>query len=286
MSDSFESRFRDTEKLRAHFARLVVATAGVTDPRIEAAFASVRREDFAGEGPWSIAAGAGYVETPDDDPAYLYQNCLIAIDARRRVNIGQPTLHANRIEALAVQPGDTVVHVGAGVGYYTAILAELVGPTGKVFGYEIEPAYAERARRNLAKYPHVEIIASSGVRPDLPKADIVYVNAAALEPHEEWLDALKVGGRLMFPLQEQGAGGAMLLLTRPAGDESKVWPAEMWGPVWFIPLEESADGAVSGRLAAAFRAGGFDQVRSLRFDSDSAACWYAGDGWRLSTAAP
>ena len=42
-----------------------------------------------------------------------------------------------------------------------------------------------------------------------------YVNAAASHPVRAWLDALKVGGRLVFPLQAAGSSGAMALITRP-----------------------------------------------------------------------
>jgi hypothetical protein len=92
------------------------------------------------------------------------------------------------------------MQIGAGAGYYTAILAELVGPKGRVVAYEIEQDIAQRAAANLARYPQVEVRARSGVE-DLPSADAIYVNAAASHPLRAWLDALKPGGRLLFPLQ-------------------------------------------------------------------------------------
>ena len=52
---------------------------------------------------------------------------LVAIDAERGINNGQPSLHAQSIAALELKEGETVVQIGAGAGYYTAILAELVG---------------------------------------------------------------------------------------------------------------------------------------------------------------
>jgi protein-L-isoaspartate(D-aspartate) O-methyltransferase len=42
-------------------------------PRVEAAFAAVRREAFVGPGPWPMLRSHPYVMTPDDDPVYLYQ---------------------------------------------------------------------------------------------------------------------------------------------------------------------------------------------------------------------
>ena len=172
------------------------------------------------------------------DPARLYEDVLIAIDPERGVNNGQPSLHAQSIAALELKEGETVVQVGAGAGYYTAILAHLIGATGKVIAYEIEPDIAERAAANLARYPRVEVRALSGVE-DLPSADAIYVNAAATHPIRAWLDALKVGGRLLFPLQAAGSSGAMLKVTRPErGDK---WPARLFPGVVFIACEGAQD---------------------------------------------
>ncbi len=101
------------------------------------------------------------------DPERLYEDVLVGIDARRGINNGQPSLHAQAIDALGLKEGETVLQIGAGAGYYTAILATLVGPKGRVTAYEIEPDIAERAAANLARYPQVEVRARSGVE-DLP----------------------------------------------------------------------------------------------------------------------
>ena len=119
-----------------------------------------------------------------------------------------------------------IVQIGAGAGYYTAILARLVGQRGSVIAYEIEPDIAERARANLARYPQVEVRAHSGVGKALPRADCIYVNAAASHPVRVWLDALNVGGRLLFPLQAERSSGAMLLVTRP--ERGDAWPARIF----------------------------------------------------------
>ena len=189
-------------KLRRRYAADIVRRAGVRDPRIEEAFAAVPREDFSGPPPWHISGG-GILSQTEDDLARLYDDVLVAIDAKRGINNGQPSLHALCIDALAPKEGETVVQIGAGAGYYTAILARLVGPTGRVIAYEIEPGIAERARLNLAGYPQVEVRAHSGVGEALPRADCIYVNAAASHPVRVWLEALNVGGRLLFPLQAE-----------------------------------------------------------------------------------
>ena len=68
---------------------------------------------------------------------------VIALDSARGVNNGSPSLHAKLFEALAPKPGERIAHVGAGAGYYSAILAELVGPAGQVTAVEFDAALAE-----------------------------------------------------------------------------------------------------------------------------------------------
>ena len=268
-------------KRRQAYAAEIARRAHVRDPRIEAAFAAVPREDFAGPPPWRIGSGGFFGLSSSDHPARLYEDVLVAIDAERGINNGQPSLHAQSIDALELKEGETVVQIGAGAGYYTAILAELVGPEGRVIAYEIEPDIAERAAANLARYPQVEVRARSGVD-DLPSADAVYVNAAASHPLRAWLDALKVGGRLVFPLQAAGSSGAMLLITRP--ERGDAWPARFLSAVVFIACEGAQDSAMADKLDEAFRRGGSERVRSLRFGgAPSRSDWVRGEGWALST---
>jgi protein-L-isoaspartate(D-aspartate) O-methyltransferase len=265
---------------QAYAARI---TRGVSDPRIKAAFAAVPREDFAGPPPWRIGSGGLFAQMTSGDASRLYDDVLVAIDASRGINNGQPSLHAHSIDALRVREGETVVQIGAGAGYYSAILAQLVGPAGRLVAYEIEPDIAERAKANLAGFPQVEVRARSGVE-DLPNADAIYVNAAATHPLPAWLEALKAGGRLLFPLQAAHSTGAMLLITRPEGGDA--WPARFLTSVVFIPCEGAQDASTGRRLDEAFHRGGSGQVRSLRFGgAPSQSDWLRGDGWALSTEA-
>jgi protein-L-isoaspartate(D-aspartate) O-methyltransferase len=269
--------------LRQAYAAETARRAGARDPRVQEAFAAVPREDFSGPPPWFVSGG-GLGATATSDLAHLYGDALVAIDRGRRINNGQPSLHALSIDALGLKAGDTVVHIGAGAGYYTAILAHLVGPTGKVIAFEIEPDIAERARANLAGYPQVEVRAQSGVGEALPPADAIYVNAAASHPVRAWLDALKAGGRLLFPLQAADSTGAMLLITRPR--QGDVWPARFLSGVVFIACEGAQDAAIAPKLEKAFRRGGVGHVRSLRLGAEpSPSDWLRGDGWALSTEA-
>lgn len=269
------------EALRRFYARCVAAAVGSSDPRLIDAFGDVPREDFVGPGPWLVRAGSEYVQTPDNDPAFVYQDVLIALDAARGVNNGQPTLHAHCIAACAPGIGEVVLHVGSGTGYYTAILSKLVGPAGRVIAYEIDAALAARARENLRHFDGVAVVNESATAATLPQADVIYVNAGVTAPVPGWLDALSVGGRLIVPLTADDWYGWMLLVTREHGDR---FSASAVCRVGIIPCVGARSGTEAAALAAAFQASPIKQVRSLvRGTRPDESCWYPGDGWWLST---
>lgn len=277
------------DRLQAHrkfFAELITASAGIskTNPLLELAFATVPRENFVGPGPWKIFTGSGSVETPSDDPAFLYQDVVVAIAPDRGINNGQPLLHAISIAALNPAQGETVLHIGAGTGYYTAILVELVGATGSVVAYEIEPDLSARAAQNLSAWPNVAVLDRSGAEGPLPDCDAIYVSAGATAPLDVWLDPLRPHGRLLFPLTSadvQGAG-AMLLLTRVSRDD---FHARFVSPAMFIPCVAPRDENAATRVSAAFKRGDYHKVRSLyRNSPPDETSWCAGNGWWLSTS--
>lgn len=272
------------ETHRRFYAKLVVAKAGVRSARIEEAFATVARESYVGPGPWKIFTRQGYIDTPSADPVFLYQDVLVGLAAERTINNGEPSLHARCLAVAAPARGERVVHVGAGVGYYTAILATLVGAAGRVTAYEIEPDLAATAIRNLDALANVEVLARSAIGTPLPEADVIYVNAGATHPPSEWLDALRPGGRLIMPLTASARSGMMILITA-LGDQR--FAAQAVCHAGFIPCIGARDDGAAHALAQALARGDSRNVRSLRRnDEPDHSAWLKGAGWWLSTAPP
>src|SRR5262249_14082362 len=136
-------RAQELAIIRRAYAKQTMAAAQIDDPHLEEAFAQVPREDFPGPGPWVIPRwGVGFLTTPSADPVYLYIDSVVQLIAERNLNNGQPSGHAKWIASASIKPGEHVVHVGTGTGYYTAIMSHLAAPSGKVTGIELDTGLA------------------------------------------------------------------------------------------------------------------------------------------------
>ena len=232
------------DEQRERYAVKIARSSWITDPRIERAFAAIPREAFLPPPPWTVFPPGGWLKQPTSDPADLYDDVLVVLDSRRGVNNGQPSLHAAWLAAVDPQAGETAIHVGAGTGYYTAILAMLVLPDGHVYAYEIDERLAEMAKRHLEAFRHVIVRAESALGADLLEADVIYVNAGLAAPDPAWLKTLKTQGRLIFPWQPfgRGGGGVAMLVTRAEGGLR----ARATMQVGFIECEGAEPGETSG----------------------------------------
>ena len=213
----------DLREARRWFADELRFVARIEDQNVVDAFAAGPRERFVGPGPlrmlsqWNLN---DYWTPLDSGPRAVYHDVLIAYDEKRRLNNGQPSLWAFVFDKLRVARGERVVHLGCGMGYYSAVLAELVGPTGKISAIEIDEPLAERARAALAFWPQVTVINGDGATVSMGESDVVVASAGATHPLPAWLACLSAKGRLVFPMTTN-AGGGMLLVKRHGRDEFK-----------------------------------------------------------------
>lgn len=232
------------------------------------AFAAVPRERFLGPGPWRILTDRAYginpfpgdyVLTSDDDPRWLYHDVLVAIDPARRLNNGMPSFWAHNFDQLRLKRGQRILQVGAGTGYYTAILAEITGPDGRVTAVEHDEELAAKARANLRPWPQVKVVHGDGRTHDPGAVDVIIVFAGSTHPAPLWLDRLAPGGQLLMPLTGENQWGFRLLVTRaavcdeagivlPAPRDSTRFEATSIGGVGIFPCIGGRDGEAEERL--------------------------------------
>lgn len=123
-------------------------------------------------------------------------------------SISQPGMIAQMLELLEPQSGDRVLEIGTGSGYNAALLAELVGPNGRVTTVEVDPELARDARSTLANlgYANVRVVDGDGTRPIAEDCDRMIVTARADDVVAAWWGALCENARLVVPLRLEGAG--------------------------------------------------------------------------------
>ena len=272
------------ESARHFYAEELCRINHISSPAILAAFSTVPRERFAGPGPWMIQTGGTQFFTESADPRNVYQDALIVLDAAKRLNNGQPSLWAFHLSLLDIQPGDHILHLGCGAGYYSAILAELTGPHGSVVAVEIDEALAARARIALEPWPQVTVLHADGAHGPFDPVDVIVVSAGATHPLPAWLAALKPQGKLLFPLTATRGAGTMASLTRKSAN---LYAATLTGSVFFVDFEGARDPAVIDDLAQALNRDNGSSVRSLRCDAHEKdeSCWLHGSGWCFSRRA-
>ncbi len=269
------------EDCRRFYADEVRFVANLTSPSLIEAFARVPREKFLGLPPWQIGsadsralsvAGIGSATyTSTEDPRDVYHNVVIALDPAKDLNNGQPGSLARWIDALDLKAGEKVYHLGCGVGYYTAILAETVGPTGAVTGSEVHEELAGRARANLAAYPNVKVHAGDGAAFDPGECDAMLINAGVTHPHRPWLERLREGGRMVVPITMSAGGalgqGLMIKIVR----ELAGFSAGIVSPVAIFSCTSARDAQLEGQIARSFASRALLKLKSVRLDPHEAA---------------
>lgn len=149
--------------------------------------------------------------------------------------ISQPLVVAFMLELLQPKPGEKVLDIGAGSGWTSALLSEIVGDKGKVIALEIIPKLVEFGRKNISQYNFIEkgiaefICAdgSQGYQKEAPW-DKILCSAEAPEVPPAWKDQLKIGGRIVTPI-----GSSIWLFIKKSSEqfEEKEYPGFV-----FVPL--------------------------------------------------
>jgi len=265
------------EECREFYAREVKFAANVTTPGLVEAFAHVPRETFLGAGPWQIGSAearsmsaAGMLQMSYitvDDPRDVYHNVVVSLERSKDINNGQPSALGRWIDALELKPGGRVYHLGCGVGYYTAIMAEVVGRNGSVVGIDLQPELIERAKKNLEGYSNVTVEAGDGATFDPGECDAILVNAGVTHPQPIWLERLRENGRLVAPftmaMNASIGQGVMTKIARERG----AYSAEMITPLAIYSGGRMRDPALEPVMVKALTTGGLLKLKSVRRDA-------------------
>lgn len=200
--------------LRHHMVQLQLRARGITDERVLAAMERVPRHEFA----------------PERYRDQAYEDHPLPIGEGQ--TISQPFIVALMLEALRVSPTDSVLEIGTGSGYVTALLAELAA---RVISIERHASLAESANALLVAlgYSNVKVVTGDGTRGFAEEApyDAIIVSAAAVDVPPALLAQLAEGGRMIIPV---GADDTQQLrLVHRENGEPKVEFRELCR---FVPL--------------------------------------------------
>lgn len=150
--------------------------------------------------------------------------------------ISQPYIVALMTDLLDLAGDETVLEVGAGSGYQSAVLAEML-PTGEVHSVEIVAALAKQARRRLAElgYGNVTVHEGDGYAgwPERAPFDAIIVTAAPERIPEALVAQLKPGGRMVVPVGRSRDRQALNVVTKSPTGKVRI---DQLLPVAFVPM--------------------------------------------------
>lgn len=188
----------------------LIAEGALRTPAVIEAFRSVPRENFV---------LPQYRE-------YAYANDALPLIAGQ--TISQPYTVAVMTEALQPHSGQRILEIGAGSGYQAAILAEIVGHSGKIITIERLPELVDYAKERLKGRSNVSVILGDGSLGFAQQApyDRIIVTASAPGVPEPLLAQLRSGGRMVIPV-----GDALFLV-----EKKKIITTTYLGAFVFVPL--------------------------------------------------
>ncbi|GAA1111778.1 methyltransferase domain-containing protein [Nocardiopsis metallicus] len=264
---------------RAALAALLAERGILTDPAWRQALERVPRHDFLPDTVWGedLDAGDGRlvavarshlnwsrwayddvsVITQVDDGRPCYPD---GRGERATSSASQPSLVVEMLQALDVSEGMSVLEIGTATGYNCALLCERLGDE-HVTSIEIDPALAERARRNLAAAGYKPcLVVGDGVGgvPSRALYDRVLATVAAHDIPGAWISQTRPGGVIVTPWATGFATTGLLRLTvddtgtahgQVSGDAPFMWLRDQRVPAggWRDYVDEGAPGAVEYR---------------------------------------
>lgn len=242
----------DVDALRDAAIAELRSAETITSSRVEAAFRAVPRHLFI----------------PEADPKVAWDPYTAVVtrrdeDGNAVSSVSDMHVQSFMLDRAVIEPGMNVLEIGSG-GYNAALLAELVGPEGRVTTVDIDPWVTDRAERLLADTGYgsrVRVVladAEAGV-PDQAPYDRILVTVGSWDVPPTWMDQLADDGVLFVPLRVLGLSRTIAFAKDPAtpGGLTSI-ASKMFG---FVPMR--GEGGHQARLVLLDDGG----VR-LRFDDE------------------
>lgn len=180
---------RDLTEVRKHLVLKLVRDGRIRSAPVIEAMEAIPRELFVLPGD----AKHAYVDTP--------------MSIGMGQTISAPHMVGIMVEELNLEPGHRVLEVGAGSGYHSAVVAQIVGrlPKGRVYTVEIKPELAQLAKNNLKKAGFSEVVTvitgdgSLGYPKQAPY-DRIFVTCASPDIPPPLTNQLAEDGKLLIPV--------------------------------------------------------------------------------------
>jgi len=191
---------------------------GITDTAVLDAIGSIPRHFF--------------LDSAFDRIAYEDRAFPIAADQ----TISQPYTVAYQTQLLQIKPGDKVLEIGTGSMYQTTVLAQM---GAKVFTIERQKQLFDQTAKYIFKdqYPNIYFHFGDGFEglPEFAPFDKILITAAAPSIPEKLWEQLKVGGKMVIPVDESDNTQRMLRLTKKKDGKEK---RESFDEFSFVPMLE------------------------------------------------
>ena len=247
MTRATERRERLLAELSERFIDMLHGARVLKRPGLEEAFRSVPRHLFV-DRYYDERGGKSRLVNVDPrrpTPAQLkriYRNVVLASHRPPKVSaMSQPSLVAQMLSELRLEPGMRVLEIGAGTGWNAALLGHLVGPKGHVCSVDVDSDVTRRARRHIRRMGirNVTVVTSDGFKGYRKGApyDRIITTVACPDVSPAWADQLRDGGVLLVTLQDM-PGTQACLLARLVKREGHLKGSVVDLP-WFMLLRDA-----------------------------------------------
>ena len=205
-----------------HLIDNLIENGTLKSSRVIEAFQKIKREDFV----LSENKDAAEIDAP------------LSIDFGQ--TISQPTTVAFMFELLQPELGDKILDVGSGSGWTVALLSEIVGKQGNVYGIERIEELKQFAENNVDKYDFIRkwiarIFCSDGYKglPEFAPFDKIIAAATAESVPNDLLKQLKINGRLVMPIGKQDESQDIVVIDKIGKNNFKEF---RYSGFVFVPL--------------------------------------------------